>query len=414
MAAERRRGRGRTPLAPMPKPRGFERAIVGLMALGAVVFIEPAPFDLLTILLLPAALLLRQLAPPRASGPAIVIVGLFVLANLFSLLPARALGHSLRFLAITLYLVVLWVFVLGYCGKHKTRALWLIMRGWTIGATLTTGVAILAYFRVIPLFDLLSPLGRMQAFFKDPNVLGAYLVGPIVWSVSRLVTLERGRRLGWVVALIVCFMGVLLTFSRGAWISAALGLAGFFALRMVGRGSQRERVMTLLMVPAALVLLALALDRLADVAVIQDMLTSRFGMQNYDVDRFATQREALELAARTPFGIGPGQSEGTFTRAAHNTYVRGFVENGYLGGIALLLSMYLALFVGLWSAISSREPRHQVAMAVVAASLAAVCVESVVIDTVHWRHPWVLMAMCWTPAGLRAAAASRRARAPDR
>ena len=144
------------------------------------------------------------------------------------------------------------------------------------------------------------------------------------------------------------------------------------------------------------------------------MLSRRFGMQNYDVDRFATQREALEVAARTPWGIGPGQSESTFTRAAHNTYVRGFVENGYLGGLALVLSMYVSLFAGLWAALSSREPRHQIAMAVVASSLAAVCVESIVIDTVHWRHPWILMAMCWTPSALKAAASSRRGSARGR
>jgi hypothetical protein len=311
--------------------------------------------------------------------------------------PARHLGHALRFAAITAYLIVAWVFVLGYCGRYGERAVRVIMLGWTVGATLTTSVAILAYFGILPFAAELAPQGRLHAFFKDANVLGAYLVAPAVWSASRLVVLERGRRLFWAGALVVCGIGILLTYSRGAWISLAVAMLTFFGLRMVGYGSARSRVMTLLAVPVAVVLLAVALDRLADLAVVQDMLSQRVGLQAYDVDRFATQREALEVATRRPLGIGPGQSESTFERAAHNTYVRGFVENGYLGGLALILAMFSSLFVAIWVAISSREPRRQVALAVVAAALAAVCVESVVIDSVHWRHLWILMALAWTP-----------------
>jgi len=369
-----------------------------LMAVGAIVFIEPAPFDLLMVLLFPLALVLRQLALPRHAGALLLITGVFLVANLVSLIPARDLSHALRFFAITAYLMVAWLFVLGYCTKHGERAMSLLMLGWTWGATLTTGLAILAFFGLVPLYELLVPGGRMHGFFKDANVLGAYLVAPAVWSTSRLLTLERGQRLWWAIALVICAVGILLTFSRGAWISLALAMFAFFVLRLVGYGSQRARVMTLLMVPVALVLLALALDRLANVDAIQDMLIRRFGVQDYDVDRFATQREALEVAAREPLGIGPGQSEATFTRAAHNAYVRGFVENGYLGGLALVALMFSALFNALWVALSSREPRRQIAMAVVAASLGAVCVESIVIDTVHWRHLWVLMGMAWTPA----------------
>ena len=372
--------------------------MVALMALGAVVFIEPAPFDLLTILLFPLALVLRQLALPRHSAVLLSIAGLFVIANVASLVPARDLGHALRFFAITAYLMLAWLFVLGYCGKYGERAMRVIMLGWTWGAALTTLLALLAFFRILPLYELLVPGGRMHGFFKDANVLGAYLVAPAVWSTAQLLSLERGQRLWWSVALVICSAGILLTFSRGAWISLALAMFAFFVLRLIGYGSTRSRVMTLLMVPVALVLLAIALDRLANVDAIQEMLTRRFGVQDYDVDRFATQREALEVAAREPIGIGPGQSEVTFTRAAHNAYVRGFVENGYVGGLALIALMFSGLVNALWVALSSRDPRRQMAMAVVASSLAAVCVESVVIDTVHWRHMWVLMGMAWTPA----------------
>jgi O-antigen ligase len=293
------------------------------------------------------------------------------------------------------------VFVVGVSGKLGERAVRLVMLGWAWGAVLTVIPAIASYFGAFPFAERLAHAGRLHALFKDANVLGAWLVAPTVWATSRLVSLERSRRLPWVFVLIVCGVGVLLTYSRGAWISLGVAMLMFFGLRMVAFGSVRARVMTLLAVPVAIVLLAIALDRLADVAVVQDMLTQRLGPQHYDVDRFATQQDALQVAIEQPLGIGPGQVEKTFVRAAHNAYVRAFVENGYLGGLALVLILFGALLRSAWLAIDSRDPAMQTAMAVVAGCMAAVCVESLVIDSVHWRHTWVLAGLAWTPMLVR-------------
>ncbi|MFV8751676.1 O-antigen ligase family protein [Nannocystaceae bacterium ST9] len=392
-----------TAIAERPgRPRdGFERALVVLMALSAFVFIEPAPVDLLTVLLFPLALFARRLAIPRGSAFALVCVAAFLLANLISLPVARHIDVGLRFMAITVYLLVAWVFMVGVSGKLGERAVRLVMLGWAWGAVLTVIPAIASYFGAFPFAERLAHAGRLHALFKDANVLGAWLVAPTVWATSRLVSLERSRRLPWVFVLIVCGVGVLLTYSRGAWISLGVAMLMFFGLRMVAFGSVRARVMTLLAVPVAIVLLAIALDRLADVAVVQDMLTQRLGPQHYDVDRFATQQDALQVAIEQPLGIGPGQVEKTFVRAAHNAYVRAFVENGYLGGLALVLILFGALLRSAWLAIDSRDPAMQTAMAVVAGCMAAVCVESLVIDSVHWRHTWVLAGLAWTPMLVR-------------
>lgn len=375
----------------------FEWALVILLALSAFVFIEPAPVDLLTVVLLPIALFARRLAIPAGSSFALACVALFVLANLISLPFARHLDVALRFLAITVYLIGGWVFVVGVAGKLGERATRLLMLGWSWGAVLTVIPAIASYFGAFPFAERLAHAGRLHALFKDANVLGAWLVAPVVWATSRMVSLERASRAWWGFVLVVCGVGVLLTYSRGAWISVGVALLVFFGLRMLAFGSARARVMTLLAVPVAIVLLAVALDRLANVAIVQDMLSQRLGAQHYDVDRFATQRDALEVAVERPLGIGPGQVEKTFVRAAHNAYVRGFVENGYLGGLALVLILFGSLLRATWLAIDSRDGAVQTTMAVVAGCMAAICVESLVIDSVHWRHAWVLAALAWTP-----------------
>lgn len=381
----------------------FEWALVILLALSAFVFIEPAPVDLLTVLLLPIALFARRLAIPSGSSFALACVALFVLANLISLPFARHLDVALRFLAITVYLIGGWVFVVGVAGKLGERATRLLMLGWSWGAVLTVIPAIASYFGAFPFAERLAHAGRLHALFKDANVLGAWLVAPVVWATSRMVSLERASRAWWGFVLVVCGVGVLLTYSRGAWISVGVALLVFFGLRMLAFGSARARVMTLLAVPVAIVLLAVALDRLANVAIVQDMLSQRLGAQHYDVDRFATQRDALEVAVERPLGIGPGQVEKTFVRAAHNAYVRGFVENGYLGGLALVLILFGSLLRATWLAIDSRDGAVQTTMAVIAGCMAAICVESLVIDSVHWRHAWVLAALAWTPTLTRPA-----------
>lgn len=376
----------------------FDGIVVALMALGCLVFIEPAPFDLLIVVIVPIALLLRRLAIPRTSSFALACMAVYLLTNLISLLPAINLPAALRFGAITLYLIIAWVFVLGLVGKQGERAIRIVMLGWTGGAVLSTAVSIGAYFSLLPLHDVVAPFGRMEGFFKDANVFGAFLVPPAVWAASRLVALERRHRASWAVALVICGAGVFLSYSRGAWISFGIAMLTFFALRLAGVGTRRSRIMTLLAVPVAVVLLAIALDRLVEVGIVRDMLEIRARPQDYDTERFANQRRAMEMALRRPFGIGPGHTELVFHRAAHNAYIRGFVENGFIGGLSLTALLIASLLRSTWLALGTREPRLQVAMALVAASLAAICVESLVIDTVHWRHMWVLAAMAWAPA----------------
>lgn len=401
-------GRRRAPAEDRSIRGSFDWLLVLWFGLGMVVLIEPAPFDLLAVILFPLGLLTRRLEIPKASGFALACVAVFVATNVISLLFCVAVTRGVGYVGVTVYVLALWLFTLGLVGKHGERMVRVIMIGWAGGAVITTVLSVASYFgylpiyeliRTLPIYDILSMSGRVHGFFKDANVYGAALIPPALWAAAHLVGLERGHRPLWAMTLIVCAVGVLLSYSRGAWISFGLSLVSFFGLRMIGVRSHRARVMMLFVLPVAAALLTVALVRLTAVDAVEQMLEIRVGMQSYDENRFAIQRDAVEVAMRSPLGIGPGQTELVVTRATHQAYLRTFVENGYLGGLAFTALVLASLARSTWLALAAHDTRMQVVMAMVAASLFGHAVESFVIDTVHWRHFWVLLAIAWAPVG---------------
>lgn len=117
------------------------------------------------------------------------------------------------------------------------------------------------------------------------------------------------------------------------------------------------------------------------------------GLQNYDADRFDTHRRALESAAAHLAGIGPGQSEQVFQYAAHSLYIRVLAENGLIGLITFVCFLTLCFTRSLWLARVAANQTWRCIATANAACLLGFFVNSGVIDTLHWRHVWVLFAI---------------------
>ena len=121
--------------------------------------------------------------------------------------------------------------------------------------------------------------------------------------------------------------------------------------------------------------------------------------------RLGAQRQAFEVAGQNLLGIGPGNwTDPRFRVDTHNTYLRLLVENGILGGIGfgLLVLGVLLRALGGTLARTAVSGVHAVCFA----ALAGILVESLVIDTLHWRHLFLFLAL---PVGL---ASWRRDREP--
>jgi O-antigen ligase len=140
---------------------------------------------------------------------------------------------------------------------------------------------------------------------------------------------------------------------------------------------------------------------LLNIPAVSNMMSVRVsgnGLQSYDRVRFATHDLALTTAVERPFGIGPGQSEGLFGYATHSMYLRVLSENGFLALAGILV------FVAVTAARAFRLTRYAESPAVrefnlvLFACIVGHLVNSDVIDTVHWRHIWLIYALAWTPA----------------
>ena len=317
---------------------------------------------------------------------------IFIEANLISMFFAtRDPQIASKYFLITFYLILSWVFFCGLLNKYNEHAPALLLSGYLASAVFAATTGILAYLGVIPDFGLIIRLsGRLTGFFKDPNVFGPYLVAPALLSLNKLEREARaGTKVIWVGAFALLCTGVFLSFSRAAWGNLAVALAAYVALP--SGIALHKRLYALLLV--LMIVLPVALGLLT-IPKVKALTVGRFGLQEYDVSRFYTHQKAFLLSWSRPLGLGPAQSDIEFGMSPHSLYVRVLSEYGLLGAISLLWLLVGSTWRAL-SAVFSRQNDPASCPSVIAASLLGILVNSAVIDTLHWRHLWLLLAFPW-------------------
>jgi O-antigen ligase len=139
-----------------------------------------------------------------------------------------------------------------------------------------------------------------------------------------------------------------------------------------------------------------------------EFFDQRAGLQAYDTARFAAQETGVELAREHPFGIGPGQFGIAAQLDAHSLYVRSFAEQGYLGLIAIGALMLITLVMAGRNALTGRDT-YGIGSAALFGSWCGLMLNGFFVDTLHWRHLWVVAALIW--AGSRVPAPDYRSAA---
>jgi O-antigen ligase len=364
---------------------------VGFLLLGIVRF-EPAPVDGVMAVVIAVALVTGRFdlrsAPLWANG----LVGVFLLLNLLSCIEAVKAGRAASFMSITIYLCLLGLWTAGYVRTARRAHMVFVI--WLGVALVSAVLATLALYVGFPGADLLTNSfgDRAQGLFKDPNVYGPFLVPVAILVLHELLEprlLRIGRTLK-LTALGILVLGVTVSFSRAAWLNLGVAIIVMLAVMPLRRGGTR-RAGALLLTLVAVLGAAAAIVTLAGSS---SFFEQRAHLQTYDSQRFGAQRSGIEIAQTHPIGVGPGQFEYVAPISAHSTYVRALAEEGVVGALALVSLLIGTLIVAGRNVILGRGTAGLSSTALLAAWVGLLA-NSVFVDTLHWRHLWILAGLIW-------------------
>ena len=94
------------------------------------------------------------------------------------------------------YMAFTVIFLAMVLSEDTTARLDMLRRGLTVGAMVASLAAIGGYFNLVPGgHDLLTLYDRARGTFKDPNVLGAFLILPALFALQNVVTARFGKAL---------------------------------------------------------------------------------------------------------------------------------------------------------------------------------------------------------------------------
>jgi hypothetical protein len=374
----------------------YDAAVALGVLLLAVVWVEPAPPDLVFAVVIAVAVATGRFTVARIPFGVTSLIVAFLALNLLAAVEVLDATRAMLFFSITLYLAVFAIWLAGYVGSVRHARV--VVNAYLAAAVLSAALASLALYVPFPGHDLLVFGPRAKGLFKDPNVFGAFLVPAALILLEEVATPRLLRLRGITKAVLLCVLGVgiLFSFSRAAWLNVAVGVVVmFFVLGLRRGGSRRATVILAVVITAAAALFI-------SVAVTSSLsfLEQRARFQVYDVQRFGAQLSGVELAVKYPLGIGPGQFERVLPISAHSTYVRALAEEGLLGLLTLLALMVLTLVLATRNAGRGVDT-YGIGSAVLLSAWCGLLANSVFIDTLHWRHLWLVAALIWAGAARR-------------
>ena len=175
-----------------PGVLALQRAMVWLVgACGAIVFIEPSPYELATL----AAALIFFATGLRMRLVFVPLLLLLFLINIGYSIAAIAVmdrPNVPNWIATSWYMAVTVVFFAMVISEDTAARLDMLRRGLVIGAVIAALAGIAGYFNLVPGGrDLLTLYDRARGTFKDPNVYGAFLVLPALFALQSVVSDRR-------------------------------------------------------------------------------------------------------------------------------------------------------------------------------------------------------------------------------
>lgn len=371
------------------------------VACGAIGVIEPSPYDFASLVAMPL-----WFVGGFTVHRSFLLVGSLLIAHAFfgfiSLIPYWDNPNSAMYQYQSAYLVLTGLFYSLYTGNRTESRVELCFIAFTTGALVAAICAILGYFNVANLGEIFSYAGRGSGTFKDPNVLGSYVILGIVYLSQNLILGRASYPPITVAILLTLFVGMFLSFSRGSYgatvFAFSLMIASVFVTTRVPK--MRWRIITVAAVAVTMVALLVAV--LLSIPETREFFNKRTAAtQDYDegaTGRFGNQLRSIPMLLDRFNGFGPLRFRLFFELDPHNSYIGAFANGGWIGGFLFLILIGSTAYIGIRMMFANSPSQRQAQ--VVVPTLLALFLQGFQIDIDHWRHVFFMLGTVW---GLEAA-----------
>jgi O-antigen ligase len=388
-------------LVPPHAGEGTQLILLWLMVFSSAFVVVDIAYNIASVLAVVVFMLLG-LKLDRRNIPLILFLVVFNLAGLVALQPYLNVDEAREFMLGTCFVGTTAIFFALCMNENALQRLTTIKWGLIIGALVTSLLGIAGWLDVAGLGTVFTMYeGRVSATFRDPNVLGSFLVLPVLYLIHDFLHHARGRLLRLVMAMPILF-ALFLTQSRGSWAGMAIGVPVLIAVLFITAEAEAMRARLTLLTLAFAALIGLALVVVLSTESLTQIINDRFVLQkDYDAGpsgRFGNQLRALPELLSLPFGYGPNRHSLYFPENPHNTYLMAFSSYGWVGGLTFLAFIICTLAVS-WRSVLARTPFQPHAI-VMFSGLIPHLVQNFQIDTDRWRHLFLIYGLCWGLAAI--------------
>ncbi len=367
--------------------------------ISSFVLFNPAPVDGIMIGLV---LMLPMAGMTRFSREMYFYLAMMMVISagaLFGVMFAFTFGKALTHTVITFYLSLFTFVLAGYIAKNPKQSVRLIMNGWTIAAIFAVITGVTGYFNVLGSEELFTRFQRAKGLFKDPNVFGSFIIPPAIYAIYQITHFPLRKVVLPLAILGILALGILLSFSRGAWLNFTISVLLFVYFSYITSRTNMYRVKVMGLAILSIVVMMAAFFAALQVDKISSLLSERAKLtQSYDSadggGRFYGHAIARGLIPSHPFGIGPNQFGGNYHKEdVHNVYLNLFLDAGWLGGIAYLFIIVGTVVSGFRHIFRRNETKAYFLVAY--SAFLGNALEGLIIDSNHWRHFFVLLSIIW-------------------
>lgn len=356
----------------------------------SLVSVEPAPYD---ILMLIGFSILLVSGMSKSSQNILIVAFIHYAFVLISSLVAVLykefdLTYLIKYLIAQLVLSISFIYIYDLLRSDNLLIL-KSLETMVIGAIITSVLVLGLHFSFSPDFIYRDEFfNRISGFFKDPNVLGPYLLFPLLLLVQsknkKIITRS-------ILALPLIIL-IYYTYSRAAYAATVIALTLVLFFSLIEK--KRNYSGGLLLVSGVVIILLLYLiygnAQLPSIFGTDDFLASRLSVMSYDNERFEDIRVGFSEGGSTLFGLGPGGYAVLHDHSPHNLIVGRLTDVGWVPTLITVFALCVATLRSGVLAISKQ--RDIVSISVFSALLAHLFI-SMVVNTHHWRHLWLLIAI---------------------